>query len=76
MKKLLILSICIALASIATAQTIDKKWNIGLHYGISQYKGDLGSDFYKTDMALYGTGGVSISRYIAKHFDLNLFATK
>jgi len=58
------------------AQTIDKKWNIGLHGGATQYKGDLGSDFYKTDMAFYGMGGISISRYIASHFGLNLFVTK
>lgn len=76
MKKLLLLGMCFALALGIQAQTIDKKWNIGLHYGISQYKGDLGSDFYKTDMALYGTGGISVSRYIARHFDINLLATK
>lgn len=76
MKKLLLLSLCVALALVTSAQTIDKKWNIGLHGGATQYKGDLGSDFYKTDMAFYGMGGISVSRYIMSHFDLNLFATK
>jgi len=65
-----------ALTIITNAQTIDKKWNIGLHGGATQYKGDLGSDFYKTDMAVYGMGGISVSRYIMSHFDLNLLATK
>src|SRR5450759_2070893 len=76
MKKLLLICICFALTLIINAQTIDKKWNIGLHGGISQYNGDLGSDFYRTDMAWYGVGGISVSRYIASHFDLNLFVNK
>ncbi len=76
MKKLLLLSICLAFTLIMNAQTIDKKWNIGLHGGASQYKGDLGNDFYKTDMAFYSLGGLSLSRYIWTHFDLSLFATK
>jgi outer membrane protein OmpA-like peptidoglycan-associated protein len=76
MKKLLLISICLAIALIINAQTDDKKWNIGLHGGATQYKGDLGNDFYKTDMALYSLGGLSFSRYIGSHFDLSLFATK
>jgi len=73
MKKLGLFSICLLWALVVDAQTIDKKWNIGLHGGLTQYKGDLGSDFYKTDMAFYGFGGISVSRYIASHFDVNLF---
>lgn len=76
MKKLLLISVCLAFAFLVNAQTIDKKWNIGLHGGLTQYKGDLGNDFYKTDMAFYGMGGISVSRYIASHFDVNLFVTK
>src|SRR5450759_4694582 len=76
MKKLLLISICLVFTLIINAQTIDKKWNIGLHGGISQYNGDLGNDFYRTDMAWYGLGGISLSRYIAGHFDLNLLVTK
>jgi len=76
MKKLLLICICFAFTLIINAQTIDKKWNIGLHGGISQYNGDLGNDFYRTDMAWYGLGGISLSRYIGSHFDLNLLVTK
>jgi outer membrane protein OmpA-like peptidoglycan-associated protein len=76
MKKLLLLTFCFAITLVVKAQTIDKQWNIGLHGGITQYKGDLGNDFYRTDMSLYGMGGVSVSRYITSHFDVNLFATK
>lgn len=66
----------LSLTYLIQAQTEDKKWNVGLHVGAIQYKGDLGNDYYKTDMALYSLGGLSISRYIGSHFDLSLFATK
>lgn len=76
MKKLLLLSICVAFTLMMSAQTIDKKWNIGLHGGITQYKGDLGNDFYKFGPTMYGFGGLSVSRYLASHFDLNLLLSK
>jgi OOP family OmpA-OmpF porin len=76
MKKITLLCLLISLTNIALAQTIDKKWNIGLHGGASQYRGDLGNDFYKTDMAFYGFGGLSLSRYLGSHLDINLTATK
>ncbi|MCX6307233.1 MAG: OmpA family protein [Bacteroidetes bacterium] len=76
MKKLVLLCICLAFASIINAQTEDKKWNIGLHGGITQYAGDLGTDFYKFDQSWYGFGGISVSRYIVNHFDINLLITK
>jgi outer membrane protein OmpA-like peptidoglycan-associated protein len=76
MKKLLLLFTCLVMITISNAQTQDKKWNFGLHGGITQYNGDLGNDFYKTDMAVYGVGGISVSRYISSHFDLNLLITK
>jgi OmpA-OmpF porin, OOP family len=76
MKKLLLGSICLALAFATSAQTEDKKWNIGLHGGATQYSGDLGNDFYKGKMPFYAVGGVSVSRYVSDHFDLNLFITK
>lgn len=76
MKKLLLLAICFASAFMAKAQTEDKKWNIGVFGGATQYRGDLGNDWYKTDMAFYGLGGVSVSAYLAKHFDITLMATK
>ncbi len=58
------------------AQTQDAKWNIGLHGGASQYQGNLGNDLYKTNGAFYGFGGLSVSRYLGSHFDLNLLLTK
>ena len=75
MKKLILICTCLALTLIINAQTIDKKWNIGLHAGISQYKGDLGSAIYSSNMS-YALGGLSVSRYIGKHFDINMLLTK
>ncbi len=60
----------------ASAQTQDKKWNIGLHGGATQYNGDLGNDFYKTNMPFYAFGGLSISRYLASHIDVGLMVNK
>jgi outer membrane protein OmpA-like peptidoglycan-associated protein len=75
MKKLLLL-ICIASAFNTNAQTADKKWNIGIHAGVSQYNGDLGNDFYSTNMHAYGVGGISISRYLGEHFALDFISHK
>ncbi|MEJ8819027.1 OmpA family protein [Lacibacter sp. H407] len=76
MKKLTMLCILSICTYIAIAQTQDKKWNIGLHGGAAQYKGDLGNDFYKTDMAFYGFGGLSLSHYIGSHLDLTIMGTR
>ncbi len=76
MKKIQLVCICLAYAAALNAQTADKKWNIGIHGGATQYHGDLGRSFYKTDKAMYGFGGVSVSRYLGKLFDANLLLTK
>lgn len=70
----LLLALCIVAINLS-AQTADKKWNIGLHGGSTQYNGDLGQGYYDFDQAFYGFGGVSISRYLGRHFDLNLMGT-
>lgn len=76
MKKLLFLCVAIAFTFTSSAQTEDKKWNIGLHTGVTQYSGDLGRDWYKTDNSMYGFGGLSVSRYLGKLFDVNLLLSK
>ena len=76
MKKILLVCTCLAFTFISKAQTEDKKWNVGLHGGVTQYQGDLGNNFYKTDKAFYGFGGVSVSRYLGRYFDLNLLLSK
>lgn len=75
-KRFILFSACLSNAIFANAQTEDKKWSIGLHGGASQYQGDLGKGFYKGNQALYGFGGISLSRYITKHLDANLLFTK
>jgi OmpA-OmpF porin, OOP family len=72
-KKLLFLSLAVVATFSATAQTDDKKWNVGLHGGIIQYQGDLGHDFYKTNNTFYAFGGISVSKYLGKYLDANLF---
>lgn len=58
------------------SQTEDRKWNFGLHGGLTQYNGDRGQEFYSTSQAFYGFAGFSISRYLGKHFDASLFLTR
>lgn len=77
MKKLLLFISLYLMSAIALqAQTADKKWNVGFHGGVAQYKGDLGNDFYETDGPFYGFGGISFSRYLGNRLDFNIFVTK
>jgi OmpA-OmpF porin, OOP family len=76
MKKVLFLCICMGFTFALRAQTQEKKWNIGLHGGVTQYNGDLGRDWYETDNTIYGFGGISVSRYLGKLFDANLLLSK
>jgi OmpA-OmpF porin, OOP family len=76
MKNVVMIFACFGIALQINAQTQDKKWNIGLHGGATQYNGDLGNDFYKTKMPFYGFGGLSISRYLASHIDVGLMVNK
>ncbi|MDP2388483.1 MAG: OmpA family protein [Bacteroidota bacterium] len=76
MKKLVVISACCLMTLAASSQTEEKKWNIGFQGGLIQYKGDLGNNFYKTDQAAYGFAGMSVSRYLGKHFDASLNFTR
>ncbi len=76
MKKLLLVLLGFAFALSMNAQTADKKWNLGLHGGAIQYNGDLGNDFYKTDQAFYGFGGLSLTRLVGNRLDISLLMTK
>ena len=71
MKKLLFLCICIGFTFTSNAQTEDKKWNIGVNGGVTQYNGDLGRDWYQNDKPYYGFGGFTVSRYLWKYMDVN-----
>ncbi|MBW6492498.1 MAG: OmpA family protein [Lentimicrobium sp.] len=76
MKKLLMVLVGLAFAISLNAQTADKKWNVGLHGGAIQYNGDLGNDFFKTDQAFYGFGGLSFTRFLGNRLDVSLLLTK
>lgn len=90
MKKLafnLSIGVCFFLPQVSNAQTAEHPWALGVHAGISEYKGDLGNGFfhfsllsnkfYDLDNNLIqtnepGFSAFSISRYINKTFDLTL----
>ena len=76
MKKLLLVIIGLAFAFSINAQTADKRWNVGLHGGATQYNGDLGNDFYRTGQAFYGFGGLSLTRLVGNRLDISLLMTK
>lgn len=76
MKRVLVLCMCLASTLTITAQTEDRKWNVGLHGGVIQYHGDLGRDWYKTDKTMYGFGGITISRYLWKYLDVNVMYSR
>ena len=52
------------------AQTKEHPWNIGIHYGRSQWNGDIGDDSYNWNGGFYGFKGISVSRYASKAFDV------
>ena len=59
-----------------TAQTIDKPWSVGLYGGKSEYNGcRLGNGFFNYSQAYYGFGALSLSRYINKSFDIQLYGS-
>ncbi|RZL13446.1 MAG: OmpA family protein, partial [Hymenobacter sp.] len=61
----------LAAASTANAQTADRKTAIGLHANATQYRGDLGNQFWKWDNMPY-SGGLDITQYIGRWLDLRL----
>lgn len=76
MKKVLLLNLILSLSFLSFSQTIDNKWNIGLHGGAMQYNGDLGNDFYRTNKVLYGFYGLSLTRYVSRILDVSAQFTK
>ncbi len=76
MKNKLLLSCCLIVAiGVIKAQTIEEKWNAGVHAGMTQYSGDLGQGFYSSKQAIYGFAGVSASRYLTERLDATLLFT-
>ena len=61
----------LATATQAQAQTADRKTAIGLHANATQYRGDLGNNFWKWDNMPY-SGGLDITQYVGRWLDLRL----
>jgi outer membrane protein OmpA-like peptidoglycan-associated protein len=76
MKRSILFGAALLVACSLLSQTRDRKWNIGLHGGLTQYNGDKGQNFYATDQAAYAFASVSVSRFLGKHFDASLFLTR
>lgn len=72
MKKTILLCAALMLTLGGMSQTEEKKWNVGLHGGLVQYRGDLGNNFYQTDQAAYAFAGLSVSRYLGQYIDASL----
>jgi OmpA-OmpF porin, OOP family len=75
MKKLFSSILSVTLLT-AGAQTEEARWNLGLHGGFTQYSGDLGQGWYRTDQAAYSFVGFSVSRYLSRHFDVGILGTR
>ncbi|HQU99761.1 MAG: OmpA family protein [Bacteroidia bacterium] len=75
MKKILLALFAVFFLQQIHAQTEDKKWNIGVFGGATQYNGDLGQGFYNFEQAFYGHGGLSVSRFLSPHFDVSIQGT-
>ncbi len=71
----LLLIIAMLFAVSVNAQSPDRKWGFGVHGGIEQYNGELGNDFYQFGQSSYGFGGITVSRNLSAHWDLELDAT-
>jgi len=73
MKKLIILCVIFLTAAFTlNAQTVDRKWSVGLYGGANQYAGDLGNGFYRFDKGFYPMGQLTVSRYMNRFFDVFL----
>ncbi len=76
MKKILLLCAYGLIAFTTYSQTDDRKWNIGFHGGLTEYAGEKGDGYYQTNQPVYGFAGLSVSRYLSKHFDASLLFTR
>ncbi|MCB2378055.1 OmpA family protein [Hymenobacter sp. BT635] len=76
MKRSLTYSLALGLTLLAAAprghaQTADRKTAVSLYGSVYQYKGSLGSDFFKSGNNHFGPG-ISINRYLTPGLDLGL----
>jgi outer membrane protein OmpA-like peptidoglycan-associated protein len=75
MKKFFTFLLLISLTISVNAQNADRKWGFGIFGGKTEYNGDLGNGFLEYGSDFSGFGGISLSRYISKSFDVKLQGT-
>lgn len=78
MKRLLFCTISFFLLFMANAQDQERKWNLGLMGGTSEYNGDRGNgffDFSSKNFEKNWVAGMSLSRYLNASFDASIMAT-
>ncbi|WP_051359706.1 OmpA family protein [Adhaeribacter aquaticus] len=63
--------LCSFLATSSYAQNADNKWALSGFASVYQYKGNVGSEFFKFGEGRTG-GGIGLSRYLSPWFDLTL----
>ena len=74
--KIALLSLVVScLTTTLYSQSSERPWNIGIYGGKSEYNGDLGTNFFRPDLAYYGFVGASASRYINRFFDVTLYGS-
>ncbi|QNF32367.1 OmpA family protein [Adhaeribacter swui] len=69
------LGLCGLIATTTNAQTADKKWAIGAHANVVQYRGDIGSEFYDWKEGRTGYG-LTLSRYLNRALDFSVQANR
>lgn len=78
MKKSILCMLLMVMTVGAIAQSPDRKWNLGLLGGTTQYKGDLGNQFLAFDQNTLDesfTYGLNLSRYLNPSFDFSVLGT-
>lgn len=66
---------CVGMSITAIAQTSERPWGLILTGGKSVYNGDRGNAIFDFEQPYQGFGGVRLSRYLNKSFDLSLGGT-
>jgi len=72
------LTLAMGLLINAYGQDQERKWNLGLLGGTSEYSGDLGNgffDFNSTTLKENWVAGLSLSRYVNASFDFSVMGT-
>ena len=69
MKKISILLLSFMCSMVMIAQNADNPWAIEGQFGKSEYRGDIQNQYWKWD-PFYALGGIGVSKYLNKSFDL------